>query len=221
MLKSNTNKNREQTYHRLRPLDIPGNNLLLLLTWTSTASGQPLEVLSEWASSGQSSELYQRLIRDFQDSQTIEQLGLIVIALLCHERLLPYSFKETTEPIRGSYLADLDTLLQGQSLSNKRTVFERLAFSFLRVLTTFGDKYIDMISLFVTTLNTDAPLLERFDGLADQYVAARVGKDKLIHRSAWEGVGGLSLMEAIRVYETEWVLVPTPGISKIIELALD
>lgn len=221
MLESNTNKGREQTYRRFRSFDIPGNNILLLLTWTSTASGQPLEVFSEWASSGQSLGLYQRLIRDFQDPQTTEQLGLIVIALLCRERLLPYSSKEITEPIRGSYLADLNALLQGQSLSNKRTVFERMACSFIRVLPTFGDKYADIISLFATTLDTDAPLLERFDGLTDQYVAARMGKDKLTHRSAWEGVGGLSLMETIRVHEMEWDLVPTQGISEIIGQALD
>ena len=158
---------------------------------------------------------------DFQDSQTNKQLGLTVIAFLCHERLLPYSSKDTTQPIQGFYLADLDALLKGQSLSNKRTIFERLAFSFLRVATSLGDNYIDIIQLFVTTLNKEAPLLERFDGLPDQYFAARMrftGEQRsnstpLNHKSACEEVGVLELMEAVPGHQAGWLVVQTEDIS--------
>lgn len=93
-----------------------------------------LRVLSEWASSGDTLNLRQRPVGDFQNSQEPEQLALVLAALLCHRRLLPYTSDDTVQPINGCYLSDLDVLLSGKSLSNQRTVFERLGFSFLRVL---------------------------------------------------------------------------------------
>ena len=195
----------EEAYHQCPSLRLPGNNILLLLSWSSRVSGKPLEILTKWASMGKTSDLYQQLTRDFQNSQTTEQLGLIVIACVCHERLLPHSTNDTIKPIKGSYLADLDALLKGQTLSNKRTVFESIAFSFLRVLNTFDDKNINLIQLLATTLDKEAPLLDRFDGITDQYIAARI-KDEVTHSSALEMVDCLELMELIQDNEKEWVI---------------
>jgi len=100
----------EHTYHRCPSLRKPENNILLLLTWSSMIHGRPLRVLSEWASSGDTSNLCQRLVVDFQNSQEPEQLVLILATLLCHGRLLPYTSDDTVQPINGCYLADLDVL---------------------------------------------------------------------------------------------------------------
>ena len=153
-------------------------------------------MLSEWASSEDTLNLYQRLIGDFQKSQEPEQLVLILAALLCHGRLLPYTSNDTAQPINGCYLADLDILLSGKSLSNQRTIFERLGFSSLRVLTTFGDEHEDIIQLLAVTLDKDAPPLEPFDGFTDQYAAGRI-KHRLSHLSACKEVRGLRLMETM------------------------
>ena len=156
----------------------------------------PLRVLSEWASSGDTLNLRQRLVGDFQNSQEPEQFALILAALLCHRRLLPYTSDDTVQPINGCYLSDLDVLLSGKSLSNQRTVFERLVFSFLRVLITLGDEYKDIIQLLAVALDKDPPLLESFDGLTDQYVAERI-KNRVPHLSARKEVKGLRLTETI------------------------
>ncbi len=133
-------------------------------------------------------KLCRRLVEDFQNSQESEQLVLILAALLCHGRLLPYTPDDTVQPISGCYLADLDLLLSGEPLSNQRTVFEMLGFSFLRVFVTLGDRYEDMIQLLTVALDKDPPLLEPFDGLT-QYVVERI-KRKHPHLSACKEVKG-------------------------------
>lgn len=67
-------------------------------------------------------------------------------------------------------------------------------FSFLRVLTTLGDEYKDIIQLLAVALEKDPPLLESFDGSTDQYVAERI-KNRVPHLSARKEVKGLRLTE--------------------------
>ena len=150
--------------------------------------GRPRRVLSEWASSGGTLKLCRRLVEDFQNAQEPEQLVLILAALLCHGRLLPYTPDGTAHPISGCYLADLDVLLSGEFLRNQRTVLERVGFSFLRVLVTFGDRYQDMIQLLAVALDKDPSSPESFDGLM-QYVVERI-KNKPSHLSACKEVKG-------------------------------
>ena len=54
------------------------------------------------------------------------------------------------EPTNGSYLDD--TVLNGQSPSNRRIVFKRINFSFLRVLDTLGGEYKDVSRFRAVTL---------------------------------------------------------------------
>lgn len=121
---------------------------------------------------------------------------LILAALLCHGRLLSYTSNDTAQPINDCYLADLNILLSGKSLSNQRTIFERLRFSSLRVLITFDDEHENIIQLLVITLDKDAPPLESFDGFTDQYAAGRI-KHRLSHLSACKEVRGLRLLETM------------------------
>jgi hypothetical protein len=71
-----------------------------------------------------------------------------------------------------------------------------MGFSFLRVLTTFSNKYKAIIQILAVILNKDPPLLEPFDGLTDQYRVERI-KNKTPHLSAYEGVKGLDLIKQI------------------------
>lgn len=174
------------TYHQQPSLDIPENSILLLLTWSSMVNGQLPRVLSEWAFSDNGLSLYQRLMRDIQNSQTKEQLALNLAALLCHKRLLPQGPNDTVQPTNGSYLADFDAVMNGEPLSNERVVFERMLFSFLRVLDTFIEDCQDIRQFLATVLDTAPPLLEPFDGFSDQYLVRRIGKRRLSHKDAFE-----------------------------------
>ncbi len=92
------------------------------------------------------------MIRDLRTSQKPDQLALTLAALLCHARLLPYTSNDIAKPIRGCYLADLDALLNGHSLSNRRMVFEKMGSALLPILYTFEDEYRDMIQLLAIVL---------------------------------------------------------------------
>ncbi len=181
----------------------------MLLTWSSIVHGQPLRVLSEWASSVDGLKLYQQLVENLRNSQRTEQLALTLAALVCHQRLLPYTSNDTAQPVKGDYLTDLDFLLNGQLLSNRRMVFERMGSSFLRVLDTFGDEYEDMIQLLAVSFDK-TPLLERFDEFSDQYWARRAS-DRLTHSRAYEEEGALILIETSAASgiddNQEWFLI--------------
>ncbi len=186
----------EQIYHQRSFLRKPENNVLLLLTWSSIAHGHPLQVLSEWANSVDGSKLYQQLLENLRSSQSVEQLALILAALVCHQRLLPYTSNDTAQPVKGGYLADLNFLLNGQDLSNTRMIFEKMGFSYLRVLDTFEDMYEDMVQLLAVSVHKEASLLERLDGLSDRYWAKRA-TDRLDHRTAYDEEGGFTLIEKL------------------------
>ena len=184
----------EQIYHQRSSLRKPENNVLLLLTWSSIVHGQPLRVLSEWASSVDGLKLYQQLVEDLRNSQRTEQLALILAALVCHQQLLPYTSNDTAQSVKGDYLTDLDFLLNDQLLSNRRMIFERMGFSFLRVLDTFENEYENMIQLLAVSVDKKAFLLKRFDEFSDQYWARRA-RNRLAHSRAYEEEGALILIE--------------------------
>lgn len=202
---------REHTYCRLPSLWKEKNNLLLLLTWSSRYHGQTLEVLSDWIKSEESLNLYQRMIEDLWLQQTPEEFALTLAALLCRERLLPYNVDDTTQPIGGSYLADLDAILNRQEISNRRTVFEQMILSLVRVLYTLNNSE-ETVRLLVKVLDKEASLLEPLDGVADQYCARKL--DGHNHNKAFEEAreGFLKCVEAMlrrdRNADAEWMVIP-------------
>jgi hypothetical protein len=155
------------TYQTIPPLQKPENNTLLLPTWSTVVSDRQLNVLREWASS--ENGLYKQLIRDFRDPQSAEQLALIMAALMSYRRLLPDLSDNSDRPIRGSYLADLDALLDGYSLGNSGIVAERMVFSLVRVFRSSGNQFEELTTFLETVLNREPPLLHVFDGFCDQY----------------------------------------------------
>ncbi len=187
-------KGSEQIYHQRSFIWKSENNVLLLLTWSSIVHDQPLRVLSEWASSVDDLKLYQQLVENLQNSQRIEQLALILAVLVCHQRLLSYTSNDTAQSVKDDYLIDLDFLLNDQLLSNRRMIFERMSFSFLRVLDTFENEYENMIQLLVVSVDKRAFLLKRFDEFSNQYWARRV-RNWLAHSRVYEEEKALILIE--------------------------
>ena len=173
--------------------------------------GQTLEVLSDWIKSEESLILYQRLIEDLWLEQTPEAFALTLSALLCRERLLPYTEDDTVQPIGGSYLADFDGILNGQDISNRGAVFEQMILSLLRVLRTL-DTSKETARLLTEVLDKEASLLESLDGIADQYCARKV--DRHNHNKAFEEAkeGFLKCVEAMlkrdRNADAEWTVIP-------------
>ncbi len=204
-------KDSEHTYRQLPSLRKEGNNILVLLTWSSTYHGQTLEVLSDWIKSEESLNLYQRLIEDLWLEQTPEAFALTLAALLCRERLLPYTVDDTVQPIWGSYLADFDAILNGQDISNRRAVFEQMTLSLLRVLCTLNTSE-ETVRLLAEVLDKEASLQEPLDGIADQYCARKV--DRHNHNKAFEEAreGLLKCVEAMlkrdRNADAEWTVIP-------------
>jgi hypothetical protein len=204
-------ENSAHIYRQQSSLKKSENNVLVLLTWSSIATGAP-RVLCEWAASDDGLKLHQRLIKGVQDSQEIEQLALTLAALLCRKRLLRYSSNDTTQPIKGSYLADFDALVNSRPLRNERSVFERMLLSFLRVLGTLKGDYQDVCQFLATVLDTDTPILDAFDGFSDQYWVRRM-RDKLAHEDAFEMTGCQYLMETSVGLDTDnedWMILE-PG----------
>jgi len=158
------------TYHAIPKLQKPGNNELLLLTWGTMVSGRRLGILRKWASSQNGWNLYKRLARGIQGSQSVEQLALTMVALMNYRRLLPDSSDDSDHPIKGSYLADLDALLSGHSLGNSGTVWEQMAFAMVRELRSFTHQFESLVTFLETVLDREPSPLHVFDGFSDQYL---------------------------------------------------
>jgi hypothetical protein len=123
-------------YREYPSLQMPTNNILVLLAWSSTEP-KVNRVLAEWAASDTSFRVYERINESIKEYQTTEQLVLALAALLCYQRFLPVICKD--QPIKGSYQADFDAILNGERLGNEPTVLEYMGFSVLRVYYTVKD----------------------------------------------------------------------------------
>ncbi len=161
--------------------------------------------------SEESLNLYQRLIEDLWLQQTPKEFALTLATLLCRERLLPYTMDDTAQPIGGSYLADMDAILNGQDISNRRTVFEQMISSLVRVLYTLNTSE-ETVRLLAEVLDKEASLLEPLDGIVDQYCTRKVHRHN--HNKAFEEAreGLLKCVEAMlkkdRNADADWTVIP-------------
>ena len=85
-----------------------------------------------------------------------------------------YTVDDTAQPIERSYLADLDAILNGHDISNRRTVFEQMILSLVRRLCTFNISE-ETVRLLGEVVDKEASLLEPLDGVADQYCVKKMG----------------------------------------------
>lgn len=190
-------------------LSKPENNVLLLLTWSTMVSGRQTEVLSEWASSANGWNLYKQLAEDFQGPQSVEQLALTMAALMNYRRLLPDLSDHSDQPIKGSYLADLDALLHGDSIGNSGRVLEQMVFALVRVLFSFVDQFKDLITFLETALGREPPLSHVFDEFSYQYLRQRIdGNPNRPHKTV---IAELLCIKMPRADEdADWVNVTYP-----------
>ena len=145
----------------------------MLLSSTMDFSRE-LDVLSKWANSEDGWGLYKKLIRDVQDSQNVEQLTLTITAWAIYRRILPDRLDNTQQPIRGSFVADLDALLHGAALGNSGKVAERMAFALLCELYTSVDQFESLIRFLETVLDRENPPWHIFDGFSIEYLRLRI-----------------------------------------------
>lgn len=194
-----------KTYLIFPVLQTTGNSALLLLAWSTMVSGRPVEVLSEWARSRDGWSLYKQLAIEFQISHGVEQLALIMAALMSYRRLLPDVSDHFDQPIKGSFLADLNVLLDGQPLGNSGAVTEQMVFSLVRVLRSFGDQFEDIIIFLETILDRYPPLLHVFDGFSDQHLRSRISARP--HKTAVVGLSQIEMPELREGDDSNWVTV--------------
>lgn len=130
-----------QFFRQHPSLRTPENNILVLLAYCATIDREIARVLSNWTASSDGLSFYKVLAEEHQEPQTVQRLALSLATFLSYKQLLPHTSKEPTPPIRHSSLADFNALMNGSTLTNKREVFERMIFSFVQVLGTFGDEH--------------------------------------------------------------------------------
>ena len=166
------------------------------------------DVLREWANSEDGRKLYEQLARDLQAFQCVEQLALIMAFLMIYRRLLPDISDCSDQPIKGSYLADLDALFHGEPLGNSGRVAEQMVFALLRVLHSFGDQSEDLILFLNTVLDREPPLLHALDGCSDVYAFLRT--EGYLHKTAIAKVSHIKMSELGRDDDTDWVKIQQP-----------
>ena len=126
--------------------------------------------------------------------------------MLCRERLLPYTIDDTAQPVGGSYLTDLDAILNGHDISSRRTVFEQMVFSLVRVLYTIGDSG-DLLQLLAEVLDKKPSLLTPLDGVSDQYCARKIRGHT--HNEAFEEAREWLLESITTMFaDTDWMMIP-------------
>ncbi|KAL2042895.1 hypothetical protein N7G274_004655 [Stereocaulon virgatum] len=162
----------ENIYRQLPSLRKDYNNILLFPSLSHKYHGQTLKVLSNWVRSKENSDLCQKLVNGLRLPLSPEDFMLTLVALLCRERLFPYTMKNITQPVGSSYLTDLNTILNGQDISNRRTVFEQIVSSFVRVLDTYCGK--DLIQLPMEILGQRTSLSTPLNGVLDEYCARKI-----------------------------------------------
>ena len=121
------------------------------------------------------------------------------------ERLLLRTEDDTVQPVECGYLIRFDAILNGEDTSNKRTTFERIIMSLLRVLHTFEDNSNDLIQLLANVLDKGASILEPLDGGTDQYFAKKAGG--LGHSKAFQEARE-ELFKAMQNADAQWVVIP-------------
>jgi hypothetical protein len=185
------------------------NNLLCLLTWSTMISDRQLKVLTKWVRSGNGRNLYQQLARDIQVSQSIEQLTLTMAALMSYQRLFSHNSGDSDQPIKGSFLGDLDALLNGHLLGNSGIVGERMTISLIRVLRSDVDQSENLTIFLDTTLDQEPPSLHAFDGLSDQYWRQRI--DGQSHEEAMVEISRFNMPELRGDDDPDWVTILRPA----------
>ena len=207
-------RNSGHAYTLFPSLRKPENNSALLVVWSSELSSStehysPLAVLCEWATSEEGRQLYERMVDSLQEATNMEQLALTIAYLITYRRLhRDIHDSDVNQPIRGSYLNDLDTFLHGHGPGNSGKVAEQMAFASIRVHRHVTEK----LTVFLgTILDREPPLLHCLDGFTDHYLSLRIKGQS--HKAAFESVKeqaaqlGISELGRNDDRDREWTMV--------------
>lgn len=204
-------ENRDKTYEKFPSLREPGNDVMLLLIWSSAFLDDDVYVLRMWASSEEGKAVSERWIQDFQDPQSKGQLILVISAIALYVRLLSDGKVSVgvEQPIKGSYLADLDANLKGLSSQNSERVWEHVLQSLMRVFRglQLGRHVLDLLALIDNAFESNCQS-HMFDGWLDVYLRLRIeGRDHDIACAEFlENIGKFDIGSGLG-----WTLVEIKG----------
>ncbi len=161
-------------YRTIPSLRQPGNNLLLLLTWSATVSTRQAEILSGWAISGDGQGLYKKMLRDLSVAQSAARFVLTVAALVAYHQLIPDLSGDAEEPVPDSQLDGLDALLQGKSSENGRAVVDRLGSALQHVLLSMENQLDGHAEILALVIGREPPVPLVLDGALERYLVGRL-----------------------------------------------
>ena len=137
----------------------------------------------------------------------MEQFVLIIIALINYRRLRPDILDDFDQPINNSYLADLDTLIRGNSPGNSGRIAEYIVLALVKVFQSFGDKFEGISSFAQQVFVREPPLLHFFAGFSDQYMRRRIKGQN--HDTARKALPYIVVPETVQQdNDPDWVIVP-------------
>ena len=113
--------------------------------------------------------------------------------------------EDSDQPIKDSYLADPDALLDGHPLGNSGIVGEQMVFALVRVLRSFVDQFEDLIAFLETAFKRRPLLLHVFDGFSDQYLRRRINGQS--HKTAIAELSHFKMPELRGDDDPDWVTV--------------
>lgn len=117
--------------------------------------------------------MYQRLSKDLSLQQITESFALNLAALLCRKRLLPLDRKDKKRIIEVSFMIDLNTVIDSQNINNKRTIFEQMIMSLMRVLIAIQNSE-NIFHFLAKFLDKIISLLKSLDDVANQYCVRKL-----------------------------------------------
>ena len=141
------------------------------MTWSQQIEGPEVDVIRDWAKTEEGWELYQQSIPMIRAGRPVEQLALLLAALMSFQRLVVDYPDTRMEPTYWSYVADMFALLIGEPFPDGGKVLGMMVFALIRHLRQTLEKFADLVTFLETTLNREHPPLHVFDGLSDPYVS--------------------------------------------------
>ena len=155
-----------------------------MLSTSNVDCNRRVAVLRKWAASPEGKSLRAQLMREFRESQELEQLALTLSVLLVYGRWVSDALSGGDRPPQRSFLDDWNAYLSGQLIGSSKAVAERMMLALLRVLHAHGSRFEDVIAFLETTLHMNPLPLHVYDGLSDHYLQQRV--ERLTHDVAFE-----------------------------------
>lgn len=153
------------------------------------------DVLAEWSRSEEGQRFYQRLLAQFRDTGSAEELALVTATLMFYTRLAADDVDPHDRPWTWSHLGDLDCLLTGKNCGNSRIVAEVTMHALIRTLRPLHDHYSEVCNFLEQLMDRESPPLKALDGLLYEYLSHRIPMpDRMKGGLSHEGAMGIMRM---------------------------